>query len=167
VLQRPIVWTSSNEAVATVDANGRVHAHSAGTAIIKPTAEGHEGWVDVRVVEWVKWNLQTVGDSALPATLHTSPTTRTFAHQGDLRMILVGANSGRFQLHFDVSFENSSSHGQMIYGGTYQYDTQNTIIFHTWAGQTLLGRRFADGRIVITGKLEANTSETTLTYRQP
>ena len=171
VLQRPIVWTSSNEAIATVDANGTVRAHSPGTAIIKPTSEGQEGWVDVRVVEWVKWNLQAVRDSALPSTLYVRTNAgvtpmRVIARQGDLRMILVGANSGRFQLHFDVSFDDGT-HGQMIFGGNYFYDAQNTMVFQTYGGRTLTGRRFTDGRIVITGMLDANTSEVTLTYRQP
>ena len=58
ILQRTITWTSSNSAVASVDAQGKVTAHAQGTAIIKAHAEGQEAWTDVRVVEWVSTPLR-------------------------------------------------------------------------------------------------------------
>lgn len=45
----PFVWTSSNTAVATVDANGRVTGKAAGSATISATAQGVTGTATVTV----------------------------------------------------------------------------------------------------------------------
>ena len=167
LLQRTITWTSSNAAVASVDAQGKVTAHGQGTAIIKAQAEGQEAWTDVRVVEWVSTPLRAVGDSALPATLRDNGNTRVVAQDGEFRLALTGVNSGRYQQVFSVRIEsaNAVQYGALIYNGTFTYDLLTGLFRLTsYNGEQLTAQRSNDGRTVVTGALEPNTAALSLKY---
>lgn len=179
VLQRPLTWTSSNPAVASVGADGRVYAHAAGTAVIKAIAEGHEGWLDVRVVPWVTRPLQLVGDSAMPATLFTRTitdaagvvrTSRMVAQNGTFSIALTGSNSGRYEQLFSVWIlvdGQMAQHGTYSYRGTFTYDPfAHDFVLHSYAGQVQRMAFLPDGRARITGALEAGTPELRLLYGQ-
>jgi hypothetical protein len=178
VLNLPVAWRSSNPAAAAVDQQGRVIARGPGTAIITPSAEGQEGWVDVRVVEWVTDQLRMVGDSAPPATLWSTTwtdangaahVTRYTARSGDFRMILTGVNSGRYQQLFDATIAVDGQvpqSGQYIYSGTFVYDLMfGGFTLQSYNGQTLTARRLPNGELIVTGALQPNTPDLTLTYR--
>lgn len=71
-------WSSSNTAVATVSADGRVQARAAGTALIRATIAGVTGEGSVTVVTEppppppaTVYDLVTVDGQALPAALYT------------------------------------------------------------------------------------------------
>jgi uncharacterized protein YjdB len=170
VLQRNITWTSSNEAVAVVDANGAVTARGAGTATIKASAEGQEGWTSVQVLDWVTNTLVSVNDSTLPTTLFTRPATdtRVTARGGQFRMIMTGVNTGRYELSFDATVETPGSapqYGGLGYGGTWQYNLVNgTFTLTTYDGRILTATRHADMSVTVTGQLEPNTRELMLKF---
>ncbi|HET9441345.1 MAG TPA: Ig-like domain-containing protein [Longimicrobiales bacterium] len=172
VLQRPVTWSSSNAAVASVDDHGLVTAHAPGTAVIKANAEGQEASTDVRVVEWVQNQLLMVGDSALPATLYTRTTngntSSLVVREGQLRMALTGMNSGRYEIRFwgTAQGENQSPvFGSWTWGGTFTYNINSgdfTLIGYN--GTVLNARRQPDGQVIVSGQLEADLAQLTLTY---
>lgn len=167
ILQRTMTWTSSNAAVASVDAQGKVTAHAQGTAIIKASAEGQEAWTDVRVVEWVSTPLRTVGDSLLPATLFTRNGSRTVAYDGQFELAITGVNSGRYRLAFWVRIDNANggTFGGLIYNGTFTYDLVTGLYrLSSYNGEQLTASRTNDGKAIVTGALEPNTPALTLTY---
>jgi hypothetical protein len=71
---RAIAWSSSNEAVATVDANGLVTARSAGTATITATSEGQSGSAFVTVTPRPPLNPSFELDGSLANFYGASPT---------------------------------------------------------------------------------------------
>jgi uncharacterized protein YjdB len=176
VLQLPITWRSSNEPVATVDASGRVTARAAGYATITANAEGQQGWTYIEVVDWAQRPLVLIGDSTPPATLFTRTTrdagnvervTRVIANSGRLRLALTGfGNTGRIQLVFDVVVTvdgQAPQIGQYVYNGTFMYGS-GAFTFSLANGQTLTATQLLDGRMRVTGKLEADLPVLTLTY---
>jgi hypothetical protein len=163
--------------VATVDSAETVTAHAPGTAVIIASTEGVEGHTDVRVVAWTERALVAIGDSAPPATLYTrtftdntdaTHTSRLEARDGSFRMTLLGMNSGRYQLRFFVWVYRdgqSVQFGEHSYGGEWHYNLiSGTYSLNSWNGQTLTARVLADGRLLVTGRLERGTPELNLTY---
>jgi glucose/arabinose dehydrogenase len=83
---RSVAWTTSNEAVASVAADGVVRAHAAGSVRITAESEGVTGIAEVLVVPVPALRLELVA-SGLPTTLShlTSPP-------GDNRLVVTGLN---------------------------------------------------------------------------
>ena len=72
-LSRPFGWSSSNAAVAAVDASGRVTATGAGSALVTVTTEGRSATVRVTVTGQ-QWRLADVAGAPLPEVLFTGTT---------------------------------------------------------------------------------------------
>ena len=70
-LDRAFTWSSSNVAVATVDANGRVVATGAGSALITATSEGRTATARV-TVDGTQWLLADAAGGPLPAILYAT-----------------------------------------------------------------------------------------------
>ena len=144
-LARTYSWTSSNVAVATVDAAGRVTATGAGTALITATSEGKSASAKVTVTgQW--WELKDVSGAPLPAMLYTDTavvggvaTARRFQVTGGTLRI----DGGRYELKLegwllvDGSDPVSTS---MQYDGAVAYDvfTGAPLFFDgdDWANRT-------------------------------
>lgn len=62
VTGRPLTWSSTNEAVATVDSTGRVRAVAAGAALIKAVVDGRTGYAQVTVLEALPWDVLYEGN---------------------------------------------------------------------------------------------------------
>lgn len=85
VLDRPVTWTSSDGAVATVDANGLVTAQGVGMATITAMSEGVSGTATVTVTDPV--TLVAVTDAVLgliEGNTHQLGVTATTAGGGDV-----------------------------------------------------------------------------------
>jgi uncharacterized protein YjdB len=175
VLERGFVWTSSNSAVAAVDANGRVTGRGFGTAIITATAEGKSGSVRVDVEGGTRVSLLAVGDSALPATAFryteagpNGPRTLVYrATEGFLRM--TGPN-GRFELMMNGWFGAEGGMAvQAAYGtsGTYLYDVLNGgIIFQNPGHPAFRGRVREDGKFEVTWRPDPRSAEVALVFER-
>jgi uncharacterized protein YjdB len=175
VLERGFAWTSSNSAVATVDANGRVSGRGFGTAIITATAEGKSGSVRVDVESGTRVSLLAVGDSALPATAFRytetgpdGPRTLVYrATEGFLRM--TGPNSG-FELMMNGWFGAEGGMAvQASYGtsGTYMYDVINGgVIFQTPGHPAFRGRVREDGKFEVKWRPDPRSAEVALVFER-
>lgn len=173
VLQRGFAWTSSNSAVATVDANGRVTGRGPGTATITATAEGKSGSVRVDVGISTRVSLLAVGDSALPATLFryteagpNGPRTLVYrATEGFLRM-----TGGTDQFELMMNGWYGAEGGMMVqaaYGtsGSYAYDVFNgEIIFQNPGHAAFRGRVRQDGKFEVKWRPHPLGAETTLVF---
>lgn len=76
ILARPVVWSSEDPELATVDPTGRVTAMAKGTTRITAESEGKQASVTVRVSTppvtvpaFAEWRLTAVNGQALPAPL--------------------------------------------------------------------------------------------------
>ena len=74
VLARAYSWNSSNVAVATVDAMGRVVAKGAGTALITVASEGKNASIKITVTGQ-QWLLTDVAGAPLPEILYVDTIT--------------------------------------------------------------------------------------------
>ncbi len=122
---KTITWTSSNEAVATVDSNGSVEAKSVGTATI--TATSHNGKTDTCLVNVVDsepiYNVTYYNISYLGVVNH-NPTSRT----ENQRIILL--NPIRQGYDFMGWYEEDSHTTQVseIEAGT----TEDVVLYAKW-----------------------------------
>jgi uncharacterized protein YjdB len=176
-LQRPVTFTSGNEAVATVDQAGLVTTRGEGTATIIATVDGQQGRTDIRVAAWTERELLSVDGRELPTTLFTrtwtdehgvSHTAVVEARSGSFRAAEIAMHSGRYEQRFLVWIRTDGSvpHvGEYVYRGDYVYDfiTQRFSL-QSWAGHTLSAELLAGGALRITGPLEAGTPELLLDY---
>jgi uncharacterized protein YjdB len=176
-LQRPITFTSGNQAVATVDQTGLVTARGEGTATIVATVDGQQGRTDIRVVEWTQRELLTVDGRDLPTTLFTrtwtddngvSHTAVIEARSGSFRTAETGLHSGRWEQRFQVAIHSAGTipHvGEYVNRGDYTYDfiTQRFTL-NSWTGVTLSAEVLAGEKLRITGSLEAGTPALVLDY---
>ena len=102
-LARTFAWSSSNSAVATVDAAGRVTARGAGTALVTATTEGRSATTRVTVTGR-QLGLRDVAGGPLPEILEVATTVvdgvvreaRVQVTGGHLRL-----NDGRYELRLD------------------------------------------------------------------
>lgn len=172
-VQRPVTWTSSNPQVAQVDASGKVTARAGGSALIIATSDEQQGWIEVRVGEWSSRMLQTVGESALPAGLWTTQdangtATTVTALGGSLRLAMIQANSGRFELRFDVLLSTGGSPpsmGSYVFGGTYHYHAgTGTLSLVGYSGETLVADLLPGGGVRVTGRLEPGRAVQSFVY---
>ncbi len=69
---RPVAWSSSDPAVAAVDADGTVRALRGGTATVTAASGGAAAQVKVSVPLFRELRMRSVNDMALPAQLRTS-----------------------------------------------------------------------------------------------
>lgn len=100
-VDRPVVWASANEGVATVDASGRVTARRAGSAVISATMEGVTGRAIVFIHGPTEHRLESVAGQALPARVGT----RSFRDEaGVLHEQRVMATGGVFRFT-DAGYE--------------------------------------------------------------
>lgn len=179
VLHRPITWSSSNPAVASISASGEITAHSRGTAVVRAVSEGQEGRIDVSVSQWDIRSLSAVGDSSLPATLFTRTFTgpdgveRTGPVQavsGHLKFVTTGVNSGRYQQTFSVWILNDGQApqaGTLGYQGIWQYDYMTgTIRLTSSSGIVSTASPVTGGDVILQGRLEPAGPELRLAYRR-
>jgi uncharacterized protein YjdB len=74
---RTVTWSSSNSAVATVDANGLVSGVTAGAATITATSDGHSGTADITVTEAPVSSVEITPGSATIEVGQTAQLTAT------------------------------------------------------------------------------------------
>jgi hypothetical protein len=97
---RAITWTTSDASVATVDATGRITAHTGGRAWITATSEGRTARAEVIVPDVKVMTLATAGDAALPAiVLDTLILQEGEGQTRQARHVRVTALEGRLSLH--------------------------------------------------------------------
>jgi uncharacterized protein YjdB len=163
-VRRPITWSSSNPAVALVDATGRVSGVAAGSATIVATSDNQQGWIMVTVGAWSSRSLQTVDGAAPPLVLWTtehvdSTMTTVTATSGTLRLAMTGVNSGRFEQLFAVIIKrgaNVPQYATYSFGGTYTYQpVTNTLTLSGYSGQALTAELLPGGGMRVTGRLDA------------
>ncbi|HEX2080093.1 MAG TPA: Ig-like domain-containing protein [Longimicrobium sp.] len=168
VLNRPVTWASSNPAVASVNASGRVTGHAAGSAVITATSEGKSASAHVIVATWSERELLAVGDSALPTTLYTGTTQ-------DGRPMRVQATEGRLRMMAGYRFElvigtwiyyGNTSVVQAGLGasGTYHYDFAGQSYVFGDGPNALRGRMLPGGRMQVTWRPQPNAPEVTLVF---
>ncbi|HYD51177.1 MAG TPA: Ig-like domain-containing protein [Gemmatimonadaceae bacterium] len=142
ILDRPITWASSDEAVASVDGSGRVRGRAPGTAMITAAAGGQSRTVRVTVVQWTSRPLLRVNGATLPTTMYT------VVHQrpgGSTQAVRVDAYGGVFKMSLGY-WEHDirvwlipegavGDHASMSFSGTYQHDVvTGEIIFYSMFG---------------------------------
>jgi hypothetical protein len=175
-LDRHVTWSSDNEAAATVSAEGRVTGVHRGVARITATSEGVSRTVELWVYGRTHHQLVRVGESPLPTTLFTvveagpggvTRNARWRAQDGYLRL----DDHGGFQQAINIWVERDgmvtvpSTH---IWNGTYERDVSTGVItFHLAGGGSFTGRFEADGRLVVTRRLQAGTPELTFVHAAP
>jgi hypothetical protein len=175
VLERGFAWTSSNSAVATVDATGRVTGRGFGTAIITATAEGKSGSVRVDVGSGTRVSLLAVGDSALPATAfrytETGPNgPRTLVYRATEGFLRMTGPNGQFELMMNGWFGAEGGMAvQASYGtsGTYMYDVINgEVVFQTPGHPAFRGRVREDGKFEVKWRPDPRSAEITLVFER-
>ena len=179
-LDRPVAWTSSNEAVATVDSAGRVTARGPGATEITAASEGVAGRAQLVVHAWTARELLSVNGASVPATLYSTTradgngavhTVRYEARSGSIR--LLDLVNGRYEQTFMlwVHQEGSPVTGAtVVYSGSYQRDPSNGQITFYPAGAALppfVARIAADGTLTATQRFEPGGAEVTLIYAAP
>ena len=134
---RPIAWTSSNDAVASVSASGLVTAKTAGTATITATSEGRSGTASVTVT------------NVPVATVAVTPATSTLA---------IG---GTAQLTATLRDAN----GNTLTGRTTTWSSSNTTAATVSATGLVTAR--AAGSATITATSEGKSGTASVTVTQP
>lgn len=180
VLERDVMWSTDNPEVVTVDADGRLTAAAAGSALVRAQAEGQEGWASVRVLEWVDRPLTGVGDSALPATLYLGTieapgapprAERVVAVGGILRVILTGSMAGRYQLRVStwILRDGEPLHPAEIgFSGAMTYSpASGTLLLTVAPGLTLTAVPGQDGAWQVTGRIWTAGEVVTLHFGRP
>jgi uncharacterized protein YjdB len=109
-LVRPLMWSSSNVAVATVDATGRVVATGAGSALITATSEGKSATMQV-TVRGTEWRLADMMGAPLPAILYTT-TIEVEGVEREARWELTGGT-----LRFVEGGYRLRLHGRLLVDG--------------------------------------------------
>lgn len=173
VLDRVFTWTTSNSAVATVDAAGRIRGTGNGSAVVTATSEGRSAAVQVTVGAWTERHLLAAGDSVLPATLFTKTVTdaqgvtrtqRFHATGGVLRTL--GVNS-RFELRVvGWLYVEGSPAVQATYGseGTFGYDVWDGSLVLRSGSAEFRGRNDGNGKLFVTWRPEPGAAEVVLVF---
>lgn len=168
-LNRPVAWSSSNPAVAEVNASGRLTARAAGNAVVTATSDGKSASAHVIVSTWTERELLAVGDSALPATLYTTVQNGTPLRVQAISGFFRTAAGSRFELRVGawLYFEGAPA-VQATLGatGSYYYDwTDNSFVFGSGPDSPgFRGRMLPGGRMRITWRPQPNAPEVTLTF---
>ena len=127
-----VLWSSDNEAVATVDQNGKVTAKNAGTAKITVTTSdgGHTAVCEVRVIEAVKVTKITlpegikinVGDvkTVIPAIYPDNATTKNLLWSVDNEELASISSSGTLtaKAHGTVTVTATATDGSGVSAST-------------------------------------------------
>ena len=173
VLNRPITWSTSDAAIATVDATGKVTGRAPGAVTITAAAGDKSRSVSLTVVQWSIRSLVSVNGGSLPTVLFTRPVPqpdgsvrplRVDAHHGQLRMSL-----GRWEHAIGVWLHPEGSVGEhATYGfsGTYEYDVfTDEIVFYSIFGiESFRGRHLADGSIEFSQLVESGAPRVRFVY---
>jgi uncharacterized protein YjdB len=178
-LNRPITWTSSNEAIVTVNAAGRMTGVAPGSAIVTATSQGKSATIDVIVGHWIEYSLQRVGSTPLPATLYTVTRTiggtsrqeRFEATGGSYRRL---SGSDRYELRFEgwLAVEGSPAvQATLLRSGVALYDVLNgdLMLFPDGTDAAHDAPQYrappvSIGSIALTGRVEAGAEEVTLVF---
>lgn len=83
---RSVFWSSSDEAIATVDASGLVTPHAIGAARIAASAGGQSGVVELRVLDMAVAAVRLVASSTSPAVGDTIDVTVTVLGRGEVQL---------------------------------------------------------------------------------
>jgi uncharacterized protein YjdB len=137
---RTVTWTSSNTAVATVDANGRVTAVSPGTATITATSEGRTGTSTITVV---------APPPAPVATVAVTPSTGTLDPGGTLQLTATPRDAA----------------GNVLTGRTVTWTSSNTSVATVDANGRVTA--VGPGTATITATSEGRTGTAAITVRTP
>ena len=175
-ITRPITWTSSNQAVATVSTSGVVTGLLPGLTTITATTEGRSRGVEVFVVTRTQHALVGINQSPLPYTFTTRETdgageVRTVSwmvQEGYLRL----GSDGRFEQQVGVWVYTDRSPGDLVafgYNGIYQRDyVTGDLVFYEGEGRPLFtGRLAADGTVTVTRRMRADLPELVFHYAAP
>ena len=135
---KTVIWTSSNPAVATVNANGTVHAVAPGEATITATAGDKTATCAVKVTA-------NPSDGLLAGKFSVSGTKQVQFSQGNLQAVVGGgyapdyyyASSWKFAEHQWDYIGNAPA-------GTY-FKTGNTVDLFGWVGSNADNDRFGYG----------------------
>jgi uncharacterized protein YjdB len=178
-LNRPITWTSSNQAIVTVNAAGRLTGVAPGNAIVTATSQGKSATIDVTVGHWTEYSLQQVGSTPLPATLYTvtrriggtSRQERFEATGGTYRRL---SGSERYELRFEgwLAVEGSPAvQASLVRSGVALYDVLNgdLMLFPEGTDPAHDAPQYrappvSIGSIALTGRVEAAAEEVTLVF---
>ena len=133
-------WTSSDNSVATVDANGAVTALAAGLVTITHTATGSDGASSAATTQVL------IDRAAMNATIQPNPNNGTFVVKG----ILSGNEDA------DVTIEITNMLGQSVYSGTTK--SASGVINQT----VKLGNTIANGMYLL--KLSTTTEQKVLHF---
>jgi len=134
---RQVTWTSGNARVASVDANGRVTAHSPGTAVISATIEGVVGRYLVTVDGAAGRLLQTAGGEA-PGVARFQMEETDAAGTVRLRSVRITsgylvASSDWYRLRLDLRIEDVA--GRLV--RTEEYVDEGRIVPHWLSGRPM------------------------------
>jgi uncharacterized protein YjdB len=178
-LNRPITWASSDPAVATVNAAGRVTGVSSGSAVITASSQGKSATARVSVGTWRESPLLRVGDAALPATLYiatqviggVSRSVRYEVTEGVYRRLSVGDG---YEMRFNgwLQVEGSPAvQAALVGGGVERYDalTGYPILFPYGSDPDRDEPRYRvlplpDGNLGFTGRPEPGAPVVTLVF---
>ena len=135
VLARAFAWSSSNGAVATVDAEGRVTARGAGTAVITATSEGKSATTIVTVVGQ-QLRLTDAAGGPLPLVVDTT----TIVVDGVARPARFQLSSGTLLFH-DGRYE-LRLHGWLLVDGAPPVETtvgsEGIVMYDVFTGAPML-----------------------------
>jgi uncharacterized protein YjdB len=171
-LEREVVWSSENPAIATVDASGRVTGRADGWVRITASAGGKSGWILVQVATWTRQALVEMGDGGLPGTFTIQPSATLGGYdfrvgEGMLRTI-DGVGQGYFEIALHGWFLPTGGLGtQATYTvmGSYQRDVvTGTLTFYPAGAEPFGGVTQADGTLALTPRFPGSTAVTRLVF---
>lgn len=145
-LDRPAVWSSDNEGVATVDALGRVTAHRAGSAVIRATMEGVGGRAIVFVPGETEHRLERAAGQAVPAWVFTRTVRdangvareqRVVATGGVLRFLASG-----YEQRIELEIQENG-----VKVGTETFLDRGEILYDMFNNQVVFESTLHEGRV--------------------
>ena len=135
---KTVTWTSSNPAVATVDANGTVHAVVPGEATITATAGDNTATCAVKVTA-------KPSDGLLAGKFSVSDTKQVQFSQGNLQAVVGGGYAPNYYYASSWKFaEHQWDYIGYAFAGSY-FKTGNTVDLFGWVGSDADNNRFGYG----------------------
>ena len=180
-LDRPVVWTSSDPGIVTVDATGLVTGRRPGSVHVSATAEGRTGTIIVSVdTVWTERRLVATGAGVPPVELFTAVrivdgeprTVRFEAREGSLRISSPGS---RYQLRVsgmlhvegrpsvETTFSCEGTVGYAMLTGAELYTPDPGAPGTPIQFEAMI---LPDGGRVLRGRLQPDLPEVSLSFRE-